>query len=160
MVTRIFKMLLDGYNAVAYTHNYIFGFEYKKVIYMATTDKATLPFVCKLDKAGRGYGYSLRFTPTVEQKLLLLANAQPICSAKYFNELCDEKYVNEKGKLTKYNRGEVFEKLVTEKFGQIWVKDNVPFTEAGDIEIEGIAYQIKFEKATFCNEKSLANLSK
>ena len=41
-----------------------------------------------------------------------------------------------------------------------WEKDNVPFTEAGDIEVNGIAYQIKFEKATFTNEKSIANLGK
>jgi hypothetical protein len=54
----------------------------------------------------------------------------------------------------------VFEKLVTEYYGQQWTKDNVPFTEDGDLTVDGIAYQIKYDRATFCNEKSLANLSK
>ena len=50
--------------------------------------------------------------------------------------------------------------MVTEYFGQIWEKDNVPFTKGGDIEVNGIAYQIKFQAATFCNEKSIANLER
>ena len=118
---------------------------------MATTTAETMPYVCKIDKASRGEGYALRFCPNVQQKLVLLPSAQPLCSAAYFNELVEN---------CKYNRGEVFEKLVTEYYGQVWEKDNVPFTEAGDIEVNGVAYQIKFQKATFCNEKSLANLSK
>ena len=47
---------------------------------------------------------------------------------------------------------------MTESFGQVWEKDNVPFTEDGDLTVNGIAYQIKFEKATFTNEKTLARL--
>ena len=82
--------------------------------------------------------------------MLLMVKAEALCSVKYFNEVYSG---------CKYNRGEVFEKLVTEHFGQEWVKDNVPFTEAGDIEVNGKAYQIKYDRATFCNEKSLANLA-
>ena len=78
-------------------------------------------------------------------------NAQPLCSEAYFTDLVET---------SKYNNGEIFEKLVTEHFGQIWEKDNVPFTEDGDLTVDGTAYQIKFQKATFCNEKSLANLTK
>lgn len=160
MNTTLYNELINRYNAVAYTHNYIFGFEYKKNIYMATTTKEAMPFVCTLDKASRGCGMALRFCPKVDQKVFLLTSSKPLCSAKYFNELCEEKYLNEKGEMTKYNRGEVFEKLVTEHFNQVWTKDNVPFTKDGDLTVDGTAYQIKFEKATFCNEKSIANLEK
>ena len=107
--------------------------------------------MCKLDKASRGAGYALRFCPNAQQKLFLMTSAKVLCSAKFFNEQVAN---------SKYNKGEIFEKLVTEHFGQVWEKDNVPFTEAGDIEVDGIAYQIKYQKATFCNEKSLANLTK
>ena len=61
---------------------------------------------------------------------------------------------------SKYNKGEIFEKFITEYFGQKWEKDNIPFTEAGDIEINGVAYQIKYELASFCSETTLARLSK
>lgn len=148
-MTTLFKTMIDRYNAAAYTHNYIWGFTYKKVVYMATTTAEFMPFVCKLDKASRGAGYALRFCPNAEQKIALLPYAKPLCSEEFFESLTAE---------SKYNKGEIFEKLVTEQFGQTWVKDNVPFTQAGDVEVNGIAYQIKFQKATFCNEKSIANL--
>lgn len=146
----IFQMLIAGYNRLSYTHNYIFGFEYKGVVYASTVTNEVLPYVLKLDKASRGAGYALRFCPTVEQKLFLMAQgAQVICSSDFFKTVVANSI---------YNKGEIFEKLVTEKLGQVWEKDNVPYTEAGDVEVDGVAYQIKFEKATFTNEKSLARM--
>ena len=148
--TTLFKSMIDRYNRAAFTHHYIWGFSYKGVIYMATTTADALPFVCKLDNASRGCGFALRFCPTNDQRRFLMTSAKPLCSSKFFDEECAN---------CKYNRGEVFEKMVTEFFGQEWTKDNVPFTKGGDIEVNGRPYQIKYEKATFCNEKSLANLA-
>lgn len=150
-MTTLFKNMIDRYNAVAFTHNYIWGFEFHGVIYMAHTDADVMPYICKLDRASRGAGMALRFCPKVDQKVLLLPYATPLCSVKYFNEVKAS---------DKYNNGEIFEKLVTEYYNQTWVKDNVPFTKDGDLTVDGIAYQIKYEKATFCNEKSLKNLTK
>ncbi len=149
--TALFANLIDRYNAIAYTHQYIWGFEYKKNIYMAFTDSSVMAHVCTLDKASRGAGYSLRFCPNAEQKVALLPYATLICSKSYFESEIESSI---------YNAGEIFEKMVTEHFGQKWEKDKIPFTKAGDIEIDGIAYQIKYQKATFCNEKSLVNLEK
>lgn len=149
--TALFTTMIHRYNESAFTHNYIWGFTYKHNVYMAITTSEVMPIVCKLDKASRGAGYALRFCPTTGQKLALMPSATLLCSEKFFNEQVAE---------SKYNNGEIFEKMVTEYFGQVWVKDNVPFTEAGDIETDGVAYQIKYQKATFCNEKSLANLRK
>lgn len=149
--TTLFKSMIDRYNEHAFTHEYIWGFYYKGNVYMTITNSSVMALVCKLDKASRGAGYSLRFCPNTAQKLLLLADhsTELVCSKAYF----DETVAN-----SKYNKGEIFEKMVTEKFGQIWVKDNIPYTEAGDIEVYGTVYQIKFEKATFTNEKSLARM--
>lgn len=151
MNTTIFEFLIAEYNRLAYTHQYIFGFVYKKVVYAVTTDNAVLPYILKLDKASRGAGYSIRFCPTNEQKVFLIAKgAEVVCSIDYFNEVVNE---------TKYNKGEVFEKMMTEKNGQTWTKDNVPFTIDGDLTVDGVAYQIKFQGATFTNERTLAKLS-
>ena len=145
------KMLANGYESVAYTNNYILGFEYKGAIYAIECDRMVVSYLT-LDKASRGAGYSLRFKPTIAQKKAMLADgAYMVCSSEYFGGLVAE---------TKYNRGEIFEKIITERNGQEWVKDNVPFTKAGDLMVNEISYQIKFEKATYCNEKSLANLDK
>lgn len=150
--TVMMNHLVNGYNDLAFTHNYIFGFTYKHVVYMVHATSEVMPYVCTLDKASRGAGYSLRFKPTTAQKLLLLAKGAEV--------LCSEEYLNGLATGSIYNAGEIFEKLVTEKYGQVWVKDNIPFTEAGDIEVNGIAYQIKYQKATFISEKSLARFER
>lgn len=146
----IFNKLVEGYNAHAYTHNYIYGFYFENKVWMVITDSTINPYILTLDKASGGQGHSLRFKPTKTQKLVLMTK-QPelICSKKFFET---------EVKNSKYNRGEIFEKMVSEMFGVKWEKDRIPFWEGGDLEINGKAYQVKFEKATFTNEKTLARL--
>ena len=145
------EMLLNAYNRFAYTDKYIIGFPYKGVVYFGITSAEVFDRFITLDTSGHGQGFIPRFKPRNSEKLALLtlAKMEPLMSVEYFNDLVAD---------SKYNRGEIFEKVITERFGQVWEKDNIPFTKAGDVEVNGIAYQIKFEKATFCNEKSLANL--
>ena len=151
MNTTMFEYLIAEYNRLAYTHDYIYGFEYKGVVYAVKTTDVVMPYVLKLDKASRGAGYSLRFKPTNAQKLLLIAKgAEVVCSIEYFNEVVKE---------LSYNKGEVFEKIITENNGQTWTKDSVPFTIDGDLTVDGVAYQIKYQGATFTNEKILARLT-
>lgn len=147
----VFNNLINGYNALSFTHNYIFGFTDRGNVYAAFTTSEVLPYVCTLDKASRGCGFALRFKPNKAQKEFLKGfDLIPICSAEYFESVANA---------SKYNKGEVFEKLVTEYFGQIWEKDNVPFTKAGDLVVDGTHFQIKYEKATFINEKTLERLA-
>lgn len=146
----LFNEMIRVYDKEAYTHNYIFGIRYKGNIYMIKTTSQLLALILKLDKASRGKGYSLRFKPNNKVRELLLAEgAELICSAEMFDELV---------KNSKYNKGEVFEMLVTEWFGQEWEKDNVPFTEDGDLTVNGTAYQIKYEQATFLTEAQMLRL--
>lgn len=147
----LFNMMVVKYVKMAYAHRYIWGFAYQGNIYMAFTKANMVKDLCCLDRASRGQGFSLRFKPNKAQKLLLLTNAIVLCSVKYFEEMVSA---------SKYNKGEIFEKMVSEYYGIEWTKDRVPFTVGGDIEINGIPYQIKFERATFCNEKSLASLER
>lgn len=144
------REMINKYNTLAFTHNYIFGFAYKGIVYMAHTTSDMMPYITSVSKASRGAGYALRFRPTTAQKVMLLQYATPICSTDYFKSVCES---------NKYNKGENYEKVVTEYYGQEWVKDSVPFTKAGDIVVDGIHYQIKFESASFCTEKSLMSLS-
>lgn len=146
----LFQNMIDRYNEVSFTHHYIYGFTFKGMVYAVETGTDVMPYVLKLDKASRGAGYALRFCPTTEQKFFLMGHgAKVICSKRMFDDMVAS---------SKYNRGEIFEKMITEAAGQVWVKDNLKFWEAGDVTINGTAYQIKFEKATFTNEKTLARL--
>ena len=146
------KTILAFYNRHSYTHSYILGFRLNKNIYFVVVDAKELDFVTKLDKASHGAGYSLRFKPNKAQKNYLISlGAEVLCSEEFFDELKT---------MSKYNFGELFEKLVTELNGQEWTKDNVPFTEDGDLTIDGVAYQLKFEKATFITEAQMMRMER
>lgn len=146
----IFENMVKYYISKSYTHNYIAVFTFDGVVYMVIVGNDFFNNGVKLDKASRGGGYSIRFKPNKSDKINLLAKgAKVLCSIEYFEELV---------KNSKYNKGEIIEKLVTEYYGQEWKKDNVPFTDDGDLTVNNIAYQIKFERATFINEKQIARM--
>lgn len=146
----LFRKMVEFYNNNAFTHNYIFGFRFNGNIWMVKVTSEILEAVLKLDKASRGAGYALRFKPNKSIKSYMLSRgAEVLCSEQLFDDLCNN---------SKYNKGEIFEKLVTEINGQTWEKDNVPFTDDGDLTVDGIAYQIKFEKASFINEKQMLKM--
>ena len=149
--TALYLNMIDRYNALAYTHDYIFGFHFAGNIYMAYADRSMLPAILALDKASRGQGYALRFKPNKDVKVALMPKATLLCSKDFFDSELEN---------SKYNKGELFEKMVTEHYGQKWHKDNVPFTDAGDLDVDDMSYQIKFEKATFTNEKILMKLER
>lgn len=146
----ILKNLISYYTEQSYTHNYIAVFTFDGVVYMVIIGNDIFNTGIKLDKASRSAGYSIRFKPNKSDKInLLTKGAIALCSVEYFDEMV---------KNSKYNKGEIAEKIVTEHFGQTWEKDNVPFTDDGDITVDGIAYQIKYEKATFINEKQMMKM--
>lgn len=139
--------MIQFYKNTAFTHYYIFGYAYKKTVYMTITTSEVLSEIISLDKAGHNEGMAIKFKPNNAQKLMLMSiNSEVICSEEYLESLFRE---------SKYNRGEIFEKIITEKFGQTWEKDNIPYTKDGDITVNGIAYQIKYQKATFLTEKGM-----
>lgn len=148
--TALFEKMVEFYNSRSFTHEYIIGISFQGNIYMVEITSDLLPFILKLDRASRGNGYSLRFKPNKAAKALLMSKgATLLCSVEMFEELVKD---------SKYNKGEIFEKLVTEFFGQKWEKDSVPFTDDGDLTVDGIAYQIKFESASFISEKQMMRM--
>ena len=149
MNTTMHEFLLNTYNARSATHDYIFGFTYNGTVYYTERQSSSLALFLKLDKASRGKGYCLRFKPTKAQKTALLIGAQVLCSTEYFAEAVAE---------SKYNKGEVFEKMLTERAGQEWHKDNIEFTKQGDLQTNGKDYQLKFEGASFITEKQAMGL--
>lgn len=143
--------LIEKYNKISFAHNYILGFSDNGKIYAVITDETILSSVCKIDKGSRNSGNSLRFIPTKKQKAIL-KTLNPICITSVDN-------FTKQLQSFKYNKGELFEKLITEFFGQEWEKDFIPFTQAGDIVINDMPYQIKFQYATFVTEGTLSRLS-
>ena len=136
--------MLNYYEKFNKAEKYIIGFKHKGQIYMQMVEHLNENMIT-LEKASRNQGQSLRFRPKAKDKAEMLLKA--ICLGSIDLILND-----------KYNKGEMFEKLVTEYYGQEWVKDCVPFYKQGDINVNGVEIQIKFENASLDTSKTIEKL--
>ena len=55
----VFNKMINQYNRLSFTHNYIFGFADRGTIYAVVTNSDVLPLVCCLDASSRN-GVSLK----------------------------------------------------------------------------------------------------
>ena len=136
------RTMMKWYEKFSAADGYIIGFVMDKMLYMVEMERIAPRFL-NVEEASRNQGDNLRLRLKKAQKQSLAKKAICLGSADVLTA-------------DKYNKGENFEKVVTEYFGQEWEKDTIPFTEDGDLTVNGVAYQIKFEKATFTSERQLA----
>lgn len=146
--------MINKYHKHSATDNYIIVAESKKekVVKFAMYHMNDLiNFNCFTTTTSSKGENMLRLLVSTELKKSVLAIGETL--ATY-----DEKeQVKEQLKL---NNGETSEYLVTTYFNQIYKRDNIPFYEKGDININGIEYQIKSHKAMFATEKQLNTLDR
>ena len=137
------RTMIKHYRNHSAADSYILGFTFNKSLYMVEVAEI-MPRFLSVEQASRNQGETLRLRIKHNLKVQLMKK-NPVClgSAELLNA-------------EKYNKGEIFEKLVTEHFGQVWEKDNVPFWVQGDIKVEGRQIQIKLDSATLMNTKQIA----
>ena len=151
-----YDTLFAAYRKNSVTSHFLLGFAYYGEMYVVEADYDLLYAVCKLDKASDDNGASLRYAPTYDKKFILLnhgAHKLKDYTEKQFKADCEKAKAEHN-----YNKGDVFESHIFHMHGQSWHKDNRPFFTHPDIYIDGVGYQIKWERATLCNESTLANL--
>lgn len=141
------RTMIKHYRNHSAADSYILGFTEEKKLYMVEVAEI-MPRFLTVEQASRNQGENLRLRIKKNLKKQLMKK-NPICLGSA-----------EMLKTEKYNKGEIFEKIVTEYFGQIWEKDTIPFWVQGDIEINGKQVQIKLENATLMNTKQIAKLRK
>jgi hypothetical protein len=139
--------MIKTYRKYSVADSYILGFVVDKMLYMLEVAEIAPRFL-NVEEASRNQGENLRLRLRKAHKASLMKK-NPIClgSADCLNA-------------EKYNKGEIFEKLVTEYFGQTWKKDTVPFYKDGDITVDGKKIQIKLDSATLMNTKQIKNIKK
>lgn len=137
------RTMIKHYRNHSAADSYILGFTFEKNLYMVEVEEI-MPRFLNVEQASRNQGENLRLRIKRNLKAQLMKK-NPVClgSAELLNA-------------EKYNKGEIFEKLVTEHFGQVWEKDNIPFWVQGDIEVDGRQIQIKLDSATLMNTKQIA----
>lgn len=147
---RLDRMRKD-YEKFTKAESYIIGFELDGVVYGGLLKEIPRRFLTiqreKLRNGSHDYG--------------LYVNAR---SRKVKNELLKNSIVlgtSEDLIDTKYNKGVMLEKLVYEYYGQEFRgKDNVPFYESGDINVNGTEIQVKFGLARVVSNGTLTRLKK
>ena len=139
--------MINTYRRYSVADSYILGFIFEKMLYMVEVDEI-MPRFLNVEEASRNQGENLRLRLKKAHRVSLMKK-NPICLGSADCLVAD-----------KYNKGEIFEKMVTEYFGQTWEKDNCPFYVDGDININGKKIQIKLDSATLMNTKQIKNIKK
>lgn len=137
--------LLNAYEATTAATAYIIGFLMNGNVY-AIFLKSLPVWLIGLDRESTSHGGA--------KKLRIRMNA--IARARLMN--LGAAYIGTANEVltSRKNKGEAFEKWMTENAGQEWHKDSVPYYIDGDITIGGTKYQIKFESASLANENTIA----
>lgn len=140
------QTMIRNYRKYSVADSYIIGFVYGGNVYF-TEVKEIAPRFLNIEEASRNQGMNLRLRIKAQYRAQLSKKAICLGSADILTE-------------SKYNKGEIFEKYITEFFGQVWEKDTIPFYEDGDITVDGRKVQIKLDSATLCNTKQIAKLKR
>lgn len=139
----------DFYGSTAYTHDYLFGWvdgDDIKACFLQWEDFKRL--LLKYDKAATSKGGMLKIRVKCDSKARRILEKTAFIVGKA-NELTVDK---------KHNKGENFERIVTEKLcGEQWEKDSIPYYKAGDIVYKGKPIQVKFDGAELTNAKTYEN---
>ena len=141
--------MIKAYTEMAAAHKYLVGFEYENRLWYVMEAGMIRDDMLKGDRAAQSKGGMLKVRVRLSAKLkaMLVHTGKAILLGA-----ADLLNTNDK-----YNRGERFERLVTEQLaGETWVKDSIPFNVAGDIRLNGEEVQVKFDGAELTNERTLA----
>lgn len=121
----------------------VFGFEYETRVYMAILDAIPASWVKLVKKSSkRGGENKLRLEVNKTEKAKLLRKAVMVGTLDIIDTI-------------KGNKGDSWEKWVTEHYKQVWKKNSIPYYKDGDITVCGEKLQIKWENATLANESTI-----
>ena len=140
------------YNIHSASHKYIVGFVRGGKVYYVTVSFEKLAEMLKACKASskRGGFNKVRGYVSAKTQKAMIENGEAIEVAT-MQDLVSKKY----------NKGEMFEKVITETLtSDTWEKDSLPFYEGGDITVNGENIQIKLNGAELTNERCLENMLK
>lgn len=144
------ETMIKNYRKFSAADEYILGFIYKHQLYMLRMAEIPPRYITKSHESQSQGGWEnlmLFLTNPMKEQMI---RKGAICLGSEDLVLNGE-----------YNKGVEFERLVYEMNGQTFRgKDNVPFYMAGDINIDGVEIQIKFQGARLTKENTIENLKK
>ena len=140
---------LKAYDENAFTHNYIVVAEQWRQTFAFFVDWNTVKEFAYMD------GDKIRLNVTAYAIKTMRRKAWQIVPVGEHNAMARKAEELTARDGAKRNNGNGAEALVFEKYGKVWEWDNVPYTDAPDIWLDGVPYQVKSHRATFTTLKSL-----
>ena len=136
---------INNYRNTSAADAYILGFSFGALVYKMIM-KELPDWMFKEDRESTSHGgaLKLRFAPSKNEKYVMIHTMGAEVVGTVEEVLTGRK-----------NKGEAWEKYLTENAGQEWKKDSVPYYLDGDLTVNGTKYQIKFESASFANENTI-----
>ena len=139
---------LQWYEMTKANELYYIIFIYKKVVYLYKTTQLNKMMI-RTRKSSKGLKtLSIYMNNTIKEYLLNNEqnNITILMTQKEFNTKC--KYYKT---IKNYNKGNVTECLIYKMNNQKYSRDNIAYYEDGDITIDGIKVQVKFQNATIAS---------
>lgn len=113
----------------------------------------------KIERAAQSKGGKLkaRIRPNATEKAKLrnLPTCEVLGRMDELTAAYEAAYTKARGKKAPKNLGWVYECAVTERAGQTWEPDSIPFWMAPDVLDNGIGYQVKGDGAEYYTESNL-----
>ena len=146
----MFEAMKEWYRKVSAADMYQVGFVYRNSVYAVMVDELPDSWLKRDRTSSHRGGYEtirVRLSAKEKQKLVESGTAEFLGGCELLT-------------LGGYNKGEAFERFITERAGQTWVKDAVPFWVAGDVELAGKQVQLKLEGATLTTAYTMERAQK
>lgn len=146
------KDMVQKYADASTAKHIILGYTNGDNIMILKCKVTDLIYYTKLDRSSYKNAVSLRFYPTKAIKDLMLAHgAVKIATVEQFKTF--SKTVNT------HNKGDAFEAFIHSLSNIEWRKrDFTAFYQAPDIVINGVGYELKFERGTITTEHQLKRI--
>lgn len=136
--------MFTRYTARDASDAYLIGFIHHDTVYLAKMKELPVSYVrMSQTSSKKGSKKTLRLRLSITEKERLIA-----AGAEIFGTL--DILLS-----TEWNRGEMLEKLITERAGQVWHKDSKPYWRGGDVTIDGVDYQVKLDGAQLTTDKGV-----
>lgn len=145
------KNFFRYYNRLNGADRYLLVFKYKRMVWVADVEHLFPSWCFETTESSHNGGYQKwMLKPSALPKEKLAKTAVCLMTSKEFEARC---------KASGENRGYFCEMLVCEMLNCQPASDkrNARFDECGDVVMNGVQYQVKFQNATLTNVKVLHN---
>lgn len=137
--------MVTEYEKYSKAHSYILGFERKGNLYAVKMGFEELAMSIRYTVSSRG-NEQARIYISSENRKAYIASGRAVIIAKAEELEAD----------SKHNKGDNFERIVSESYGIAWTgKNSVPFWVAGDINVNGEEIQIKLQGGELTNSRAI-----